>query len=151
MNAEDTKSWNNADTTMFDRYPQTMKDRFKKFHSENPHVYEEFKRLAFKMKATGRTKYSATAIVNVLRWETDLKTKGDVFQINNDFISIYVRLIIWRYPEMVDFFELREMPNRGIKSAEQRERESEKNDDPELGEIPRAQMRHFELEPDDAD
>lgn len=110
---------------LFDRYPKSTLDRFKKFHAANPSVYEEFERLAVEMRSTGRTKYSAETIVNVIRWHRDLKTEGDVFEINNDFRSIYVRLLIYRRPEFLGFFELRQQaPNRGKKSEEQFQREA---------------------------
>jgi len=110
---------------LFDRYPKSLMMRFNKFHSKNPHVYEKFKELAFRMKATGRKKYSTETIINVIRWHADLQTKGDVFAINNDFKSIYVRLLINDHPEFFGFFELRQnAPNRGFKSQEQLMREN---------------------------
>ncbi len=111
---------------LFDRYPRVTLDRFKKFHAENPDVYAEFKKLALQMRSSGRTKYSAETIVNVIRWHRDIQTAGDVFEINNDFRSIYVRLLIYHHPEFLNFFELRQnAPNRGLKSQEQIEREGE--------------------------
>lgn len=111
---------------LFSHYPTMTLERFKHFHKLNPHVYEEFKRLATKMRATGRKCYSAQAIIYVLRWEFDLKTTGDVFQINNDFTSIYARLLVYNHPEFSEFFEFRKMPNAGIKSQEQVRREQTK-------------------------
>jgi len=94
---------------LFARYDTNIKNRFKKYHAENPHVYETFKKLAFKMLGTGRKKYSARTIFEVMRWDRDVKTTGDVFKIGNDFIPIYVRLLIYHYPiEFSEFFELRE-------------------------------------------
>ena len=75
------------------------------------------------MKSTGKLRYSAQAIIYVLRWEFDLKTQGDVFEINNDFTSIYARLLCIEDPAFLHFFELRRMPNKGIKSTEQQRRE----------------------------
>lgn len=110
---------------LFSRYPEKTLKRFKDFHFKNPHVYQEFKKLAFQMRKTGRTRYSAETIVNVLRWHTDLKTTGDVFEINNDFRSIYCRLLVYNHPEFDGFFEFRsEAKNKGIKSTEQKTRES---------------------------
>lgn len=110
--------------TLFDRYPKSILERFKAFHEDNPHVYDEFKKLAFQMKSTGRKKYSAETIVNVIRWHRDILTSGDVFEVNNDFRSIYVRLLIYRHPEFLGFFELRQKaPNRGKRSEEQLRRE----------------------------
>jgi hypothetical protein len=116
-------------SNMFDRYSDATLARFKKFHAENPNVYEEFKRLTLQMKRTGRQRYSAYSIMYVLRWENDLKTKGDVFLINNDFIPIYARVMIHNHPELENFFETREPTSKGIKSQEQRKRERELEND----------------------
>jgi len=108
---------------IFDGYPQIVLDRFNSFHLANPHIYHEFKRLAYKMKATGRQRYSARTIMEVLRWHYDLKTTGDVFELNDNFTPIYVRLLLQQHPEFINFFELRIVRSRGIFSDEQRRRE----------------------------
>ena len=108
---------------LFEHYPESTKQRFKKFHSENPHVYRRLKDMALKMKQTGRKKYSIEIMINVLRWESDLKTRGDVFELNNDFKSIYARMLVHNNPELDGFFEFRTLRSKGIKSEEQRRRE----------------------------
>lgn len=62
--------------------------------------------------------------MEVMRWEVDLKTTGNSFKINDDFIPIYARLLIYHYPEYVDFFELRVVRSKGRKSQEELEREA---------------------------
>jgi len=109
---------------LFLHYPQKALDRFKKFHSKNPQVFEEFKRLSFEMRSTGRKKYGSSSIFEVMRWHRALKTNEDVFELNNDFRSIYTRLMIFKYPEFAGFFELRVEKNHGQKSDEQLKRES---------------------------
>lgn len=109
--------------TLFDGYPPLVLARFKAWHQENPQVYREFKRLASQMKATGRERYSARTIMEVLRWHYDLKTAGGVFELNDNFTPIYVRLLIHNHPEFEGFFELREVRSRGVFSQEQRDRE----------------------------
>lgn len=108
---------------LFEQYPPVTIARFIAFHEANAHVYESFKSLARSMRATGKQRYSAQAIIYVLRWEYDLRTVGDVFEINNDFTSIYARMLCIEEPAFLTFFELRRMPNKGIKSDEQRRRE----------------------------
>lgn len=111
--------------SLFNGYPAIVLQRFKVWHFANPHIFHEFKKLAFEMKATGRKRYSARTIVEVMRWHYDLKTKGDVFELNDNFTPIYVRLLIHHYPEFDGFFELREVRSRGVFSDEQRRREVE--------------------------
>jgi hypothetical protein len=91
---------------LFSRYTETQKKRFKEFHENNPLVFEEFKNLAFKIKNTGRKKYSAEAILQVLRWHRDLQTTGEPFKISNNFRSMYARLLVHNYPEFKEFFTM---------------------------------------------
>lgn len=109
---------------LFKDYPPVVLRRFKEWHFKNPHIYQHFKRLARQMLATGRDRYSARTIVEVMRWHYDLKTRGDVFEINGDFVPIYARLLIYNHPEFSDFFELRTVRSKGIFSKEQRDRGS---------------------------
>ena len=108
---------------IFQEYPDAVVDRFKKFHATNPSIYLEFESLADQMKERGRKKYSARTIMEVLRWHKDLKSKGDVFEINNDFTPLYIRLLLYFRPEFMGFFELRRVRSKGIKSEEQQQRE----------------------------
>lgn len=94
---------------IFDNIDKNLLIKFKKYHLENPKVYEEFKSNAFEMRKTGKSKYSAWTIINKIRWDHDIKTTGDVFAINNDFIALYARLLIHHHPEFNVFFELRTM------------------------------------------
>ena len=72
--------------------------RFFRFHRTNPHVFRSSKSWRRQMKATGR-KIRGRTIIEKMRWDYDIKTTGDVFKINNDFVAIYVRLLIHRYPK----------------------------------------------------
>lgn len=112
-----------AQGTLFDDIDKNLLSRFKDYHINNPHVYQKFRDLAFKMRETGKRKYSAWTIINQIRWDHDLNTVGDAFQINNDFIALYARLLIYRHPEFANFFELRGMKAVGRKlSGEEKER-----------------------------
>ncbi len=110
-------------TSLFNGYPKAVLERFKAFHADNPHVYAAFKDYAQRMRQTGRSKYSARTIIEVIRWNYDLSTSGDVFEINGDFVPIYVRLLIYNHPEFEGFFELRRVRSRGVASEEQIARE----------------------------
>ena len=103
-------------------YPLSDRLRFFRFHRNNPHVFRKFKELAFAMKATGRTDYSARTIIEKMRWDYDINTTGDVFKINDDFVPMYVRLLIHRYRQFDGFFELRVVRSRGRRSDEERDR-----------------------------
>jgi hypothetical protein len=112
-------------TDLFANTDRDLLAKFKAFHLANGFVYEKFKEYARKIKSKGHKKYSAWTIINVIRWEEDLKTRGDVFQINNDFIALYARLLIYHFPEFEKFFELRSMKSVRRKiSREESERRS---------------------------
>lgn len=91
----------------FAHYRKDTLEDFKKFHTNNPQVFEEFKRLSYQIKATGRKKYSSKMIINALRWEYDLKSTDGEFKINDKFQSLYGRLLAYQDPEFEYFFEFR--------------------------------------------
>lgn len=86
--------------------------KFLRFHEKNPNLWIRFRALSFEVKATKRKRYSAWTIINVLRWEHDVRTQGDVFKISNDFIALYARLMIATYPEFDGFFEIKKMKRK---------------------------------------
>jgi len=88
-------------------YPAHVVKRFLKFKSENPQVYGHFERMAKQIKKTGREKYSARTIFEVLRWHLDIETQGEPFKISNDFIPMYVRFLIAQEPDFDGFFTVK--------------------------------------------
>jgi hypothetical protein len=60
-----------------------------------------------------------------MRYEYDLVTKGDPFKINNNYLSMLIRLMIYHHPEFEGWFELREIRMKGILSDEERKRRDE--------------------------
>ena len=81
------------------------------FHwlNSNKHIYRAFSNKALAMARTGRPRYSARTLVEVLRWDTDLADTSTTFKIDNDMIPGMARLWlkIWGtdYPK---FFALRD-------------------------------------------
>ena len=92
-----------------DGYP----DRFWIWLRQNRHVYRAFCAYAFRMAMKGRTHYGAKTIVEVLRYETDLRDSEQTFKLNNNYTSGLARLFMSehgeRYPK---FFHLRD--SRGV-------------------------------------
>lgn len=82
--------------------------KFLGFHEENPRVYEKFCVCAHRIK-NKRTRYSAWAIINVIRWETDLGSDTEPFKISNDYIALYARLLTYQDAKFEGFFLLKEM------------------------------------------
>ena len=87
----------------------TLSEKFEKFHTENPHVYELFKKFTLQAIAKHHKRLSAWLIINRIRWETMVETTGDDFKISNDFIALYSRKFMKDYPQYEGFFVVKEM------------------------------------------
>ena len=86
----------------------TIQERFEKFHSDHPHVYEILVKFAKEAKKSGKTKLGTKLLVERARWELMFLTKSeDSFKINNSYTSRYARLIMEQEGELEDFFNLR--------------------------------------------
>jgi hypothetical protein len=99
---------NTTTASSFIRFPPALLARFKAFHAANPHILEAFIAAALEMQAAGWEKYSATCIMNKIRWDTNLKTNGKPFRIDDSFTPIYARVAAVTEPALKDFFEFRE-------------------------------------------
>ena len=84
-----------------------VRTAFDKFHADNPHVYEWFKRNALALQARGRTHYSARTMLHAFRFHTDMTTTDDTFKINNNWSPWYARMLMEDEPTLEGFFETR--------------------------------------------
>lgn len=82
--------------------------RFEKYHQQHPEVWDKFKAYAQEMRATGRKRYSAWAIINRIRWDHDI-SYAEEFKISNDYIALYARVMIHLDPAFAEFFRTRPM------------------------------------------
>lgn len=80
---------------------------FQKYDSENPEIWDMFKRIAREAKLKGFKHYSANGIFEIIRWETKVSGK-DGFKVNNNFRADYARKLMAQDPEFLDFFRIRE-------------------------------------------
>lgn len=72
-------------------------------------MFDLFIRFAREVKAAGHRRYSAEAIVQRIRWHTQIETKGDDFKLNNWYRALYARMLMEQLPlEFDGFFETRE-------------------------------------------
>ena len=63
-----------------------LQAEFDRYHEENPKVYEAFKRLTFQLINAGRENFSASAVVERIRWGVSIGEYGpDDFKINNNY------------------------------------------------------------------
>lgn len=96
-----------AQLQLFEGFEKAKTDKFKTYHSENPEVYETFKKLTFEAKKTGHKHFSARGLFQVMRFKMGGKIKEDGFKYNNNYTPFYVRIIENEYPEIKGFFEKR--------------------------------------------
>jgi hypothetical protein len=78
-------------------------EKFKKYHAENPHIYEAFKEKALEA-AKRKVKFSARAICAVIRWETPIEGTGN-YKINDHASPYYARMFEKEYPQYKGFFD----------------------------------------------
>ena len=84
---------------------------FRKFHAENPHVYELLCVKAREAKAAGHARYGIKSIFERVRWhyQIELRHLEEPFKLNNNYTSRYARLIMAQEPDLAGFFEIREL------------------------------------------
>jgi len=88
--------------------------RFAEFDAANPDVWDEFVRLANLAIDAGLERYSADAIMHVIRWNRNIVRKVDDsgFRVNDHYASRYARKWGETYPELAGFFETRTLRSR---------------------------------------
>lgn len=82
--------------------------RFRAWDAANPEVYRLFERFSLQAARSGR-RIGAKAIVERMRWELRVETRGDDFKLNNSYVSRLARKFVERHPEHAELFELREL------------------------------------------
>lgn len=87
-----------------------IKNDWWQFHKANPQVWETFCIHAFRAIRKGKTKISARLIIEVIRWEHYIETDdpNSTFKINNNYIAMYARYFMFRYPRHNNVFQIRE-------------------------------------------
>ena len=87
---------------------RSIEDRFNKFHSENPHVYDAIVKLARHAKSRGKTRTSLKRIFELIRWDVDMSVYGDhEFALDNSYTSRYSRLVMANERDLDGMFETR--------------------------------------------
>tara|TARA_Y100001949_G_scaffold57167_1_gene48050 strand:+ start:9185 stop:9472 length:288 start_codon:yes stop_codon:yes gene_type:complete len=82
---------------------------FKRFHLENPQVFNRLARLAFDLQDKGHKRGSIEMLFNVLRWETmmAIHDPGSQYKLNNNYKPFYARMLMDVFPALDGFFEIR--------------------------------------------
>ena len=88
----------------------TIKERFTKFHQQNPSVYDELVQMSINFRSKGNAgRIGIGMLFEVLRWNrlTTVVKDDRGFKLNNDFRSHYARKIMLEHPEFGDIFQVR--------------------------------------------
>lgn len=87
---------------------EEMRKQARDFHVAHPQVWRMFVKYAHQMADKGYQNYSAIAVMERIRWETDLGNDGITkFKICNNHTSFYGRWYMKAYPQMEGFFRVR--------------------------------------------
>ena len=86
---------------------ETIQQRFESFHALNPWVARQLERMTADCAEQGFRHIGIGMLFEVLRYRYGAATRGDVFRLNNNFRSRYVRLLIEEHPEWTHLFEVR--------------------------------------------
>jgi hypothetical protein len=79
--------------------------KFLKYHRENPHVYDLFKKFSRQVLLSGHAHYSARAVFDRIRWYTTVETEcEDGFKISNNHSPFYARMLIKEDERFAGFF-----------------------------------------------
>ena len=89
---------------------------FKKFHKENKEVYKWFKNYFYYFKGRGKKHISAKLIAECVRMEPTLRTRGELFKLDNCFVSRYARLLVKDFPQHAKYFEFRRLKSDPIQT-----------------------------------
>ena len=84
--------------------------RFRKFHRENPRVFELFAHFAAQAKERGRREYfGARMIGERIRWYTAVEvTTEDEYKLNDHYWPYYARLLMLTDERFAGFFQRRD-------------------------------------------
>lgn len=92
-----------------------MNKNFNQYNQENPQIFEEFKKITFRLLDAGRTHYGAKGVIEIIRYNTLVGSQGyqkkTDFKINNNYAPDYARLFMIAYPIYSEFFRTRELKN----------------------------------------
>ena len=78
------------------------------FHMDNPHVYEEVKKIAFDLKRSGMDFYGIGAIFEIIRYHRVMTTNDPKFKMNHNYKALYSRMLMEKEPELTGFFKIRQ-------------------------------------------
>lgn len=93
---------------LFPCVPETDLERAAEdFVAANPHVWDRFVSLTFRLIEKGRDRAGVALIFERMRWDWFIRTVGDEFKLNNNHRAWFARRFHAKFPEHGRFFETR--------------------------------------------
>lgn len=89
----------------------SIEQQFQEYHAANPQIFEQYEHFA-QQAFHFQGRIGAKALSERIRWETAVKGTG-VYKIQNSFVSLYARLLMWKHPRYRQMFSLRHIPVDG--------------------------------------
>lgn len=89
-------------------HPEKFRPDFADWLKANPVIWMEFDKHATELRQAGRRNFSARTIIEVIRWNSAIRSKGDIFKINNNWAPDLARLFLMLHPEANGLFSLRD-------------------------------------------
>ena len=88
----------------------SIPERFKRFHSANPHVYDALVTLARQFRQRREdSKIGIGMLYEVLRWNYYMTTDSeDDYKLSNDFRAFYARKIMAENPDLKGIFQTKQ-------------------------------------------
>lgn len=83
---------------------------FEMYHHDNPLVYEMFEKFTFMAISSGRKYFSARAIIERIRWSTQIEDKSVTFKVSDHPMPYYARLFEKNHPQHKGFFRKHRCP-----------------------------------------
>ena len=97
-----------AISSVIDHSEYDYRDDFKKWLRDNPAVWEAFaKKVNQAWLHSHQSRFSARAIMEVIRWETMVHDQDITFKINNNYVADLSRLVMEVKPELKGYFQIR--------------------------------------------
>ena len=97
-----------------DHRARTSWAAFRRYHLSVPHIWTQFERFTLDVIRTGRDTYSAHAIVQRIRWYTEIERGEREFKISNTSFPFYARLFMAVHPQHDGFFRTHDQSLLGV-------------------------------------
>lgn len=95
-------------SSVIDKSDYDYRDDFKKWLVDNPAVWQAFtSKVTEAYMHSHKSRFSARAIMEIIRWETMVHERDITFKINNNYVADLARLVMEVQPQLKGYFQIR--------------------------------------------